>query len=309
MLCYSIRQINKTERIRPMDTVAFYFMNAAGWVKTPAIVREIAVVPLTTHIVMGSFTVEPRPGRTGGTAFAVLPDGTASNNLSLPNGGIPFLKQHGAEMVKIAHDAGKKAVISGAPFTPVEDRLLAETVFEIGADIYESNRGCPNTGSEPIAYNHDLMEEFDKQVEWGIRDLSWWRKVSPYANPRSWEIEAKLTWKSSAEAVVATNTLPNYRLCEENRRPIITAEGTEGLGGMSGTSLKPIALNNAEHFCELLKSCGKKVIGVGGVSTAEDIQDYLAVGCAGVQVGAALFASEDPGVLQKMAEAWLQRYV
>jgi dihydroorotate dehydrogenase len=286
-----------------MERLPFGFMNAGGWIKTPALVRKIVSVPLTSHVILGSFTVQYRPERTGGTTFDVLDDGTASNNLSLPNGGIPFLKQRGKEMVQIAHDAGKKVILNGAPFSPEDDAALATTAFEIGADIYESNRGCPNTEHTIISYDHLAMEMCDEAVKRAIGDLPWLRKVSPYVNPADIQTEIALTIKSTAWGVTATNTVPNTRLRREGK-PIITADGTNGLGGMSGTGLYHLALMNAEHFCIGLRREGKTVFGVGGVSNAQKAHSFYEVGCTAIQVAAALFKSEDPHALQSIGQEW-----
>ncbi|MDO8408009.1 MAG: hypothetical protein Q7S95_02110 [bacterium] len=289
-----------------MDRLPFGFSNASGWPKNPKGVAKLAAVSVTTRILAGAFTVEAREERGGGTDFAVLDDGTASNNRRLPNGGIPYLRAHGREMVQIAHDAGKELIMSGAPFSPEEDGILAEWAFMIGADGYESDRSCGNAG-DIIAGNHELMEACDEAVAKAIGDRPWWRKLPPYFNPKDREIEADLTRRSTARGVVACNAFPGVRLRRDGK-PIITATGTNGLGAMSGTGLKLIAHANAEHFCELLNPFGLEVIGVGGIRTIDDMQDYLLVGCIGVQVGAALFKSEDPRVLQHLGEDWMLMY-
>lgn len=290
-----------------MGRLPFEFSNASGWPKTPEGVAKLAAVSLTTRIHIGGFTVEPRLERGGGTDFDVLEDGTGANNRKLPNGGIPFLRAHGREMAQTAHDAGKELIMSGAPASPKEDGILAEWAFRIGADGYVSSRSCPNTDCDIISYNHELMEAHDEAVAKAIGDRSWWRKLSPYANPKDREKEAELTRKSTARGVVACNSFPGVRLRRAGK-PIITATGTNGLGGMSGTGAKYVALANAEHFCELLNPFGLEVIGVGGIRTIQDIEDYLRVGCIGVKVGTELFRSEDPRVLQHLGEDWVLMY-
>ncbi len=290
-----------------MNRLPFQFGNAAGWPKTVAGVAKLARVPLVTHIRAGSFTVRPREERGGGTDFDVLEDGTASNNRNLPNGGIDDVYVLGRAMVRVAHGARKRLIISGAPFSAKDDGLLAKAALEIGADGYESGRSCPNTEASIISYDHGFMAECDAAVDEtiGLR-LDWWRKVSPYANPHDREIEAEQTFRCTARGIVSCNTFPGARL-RRNGKPIITATGANGLGGMSGEGLRYIAQVNIEHFCELLGK-GKDVIGVGGISRAEHIEWCLSVGCTGVQVGAALFKSEDPKVLQQLAEDWVFKY-
>ena len=291
-----------------MDRLPFQFGNAAGWPKTLAGVAKIAGVPLVTHIRAGSFAVQPRSERGGGTDFDVLEDGTASNNRNLPNGGIDDVYVLGRAMVNIAHNAGKRLIISGAPFSAEDDGLLAKAALAIGADGYESCRSCPNTEASIICFDHGFMAECDAAVDYEIGlELPWWRKVSPYVNPRDREIEAEQTFRCTARGIVSCNTFPGARLRRDGK-PIITARGANGLGGMSGEGLRYVAQINIEHFCELLRGMRKEVIGVGGISRAEHVEWCLSVGCAGVQVAAALFKSEDPKVLQQLAEDWVFKY-
>ncbi len=288
-----------------MDTLPFEFGNSAGWPKTLAGVAKLAAVPLVTHIRAGSYTVKPRPERGGGTDFDMLDDGTASNNRNLPNGGIEDIYVLGPAMVNIAHNAGKRLIISGAPFSAQDDALLAKAALEVGADGYESCRSCPNMEASIICYDHGFMAECDAAVDAviGMR-LRWRRKVSPYVNPKDREIQAEQTCRSTACGIVSVNSFPGARLRRDGR-PIITAKGTSGLGGMSGEGLRYVARINIEHFCDLLWGTGKNVIGVGAVSRADHVNEYLRLGCAGILVGAALFKSEDPHVLQHIGEDWI----
>lgn len=295
-----------------MPALSFDYMNAAGWAKTPEQVLRLAKIPLITHIVIGSFTVPPREGNQGGTTFVVLPDGTGGNAVGLRNKGRIFLKTEGPEMVRVAHDAGKKLVVSGAWFQPEELGQLAETACEIGADIFESNDGCPNVwdGGKQKAipsYDLELMSAADFHVRHLRNDIVLWKKLSPYVNPQERAAVAHyLSTDDIYAGVTTSNTLPNVRL-RQVYEPVITAEGTNGLCGVSGTGLKLLALANAENFRELLPP-HMKVIGVGGIRSRGDIEDYLRVGCAGVQVGTVCFLDDKVEELQRIGVEWLSHY-
>jgi dihydroorotate dehydrogenase (fumarate) len=291
-----------------MDELPFQFMNAAGWAKTVEHVKILSRVPSLTHIVVGSFTIEPREGNTGGTNFYPLEDGTTINALGLPNGGVPYLKLHGREMSTIAHNAGKRLVVSGAWFAPKDVDILANVAFAMGADVFERNDGCPNvfdggTQKEIPAFNLDLMTAANERVRALAGEMSVWVKLSPYTNPRDREKVAELYRKSAVEALVTVNTIPNVRLRRPNGSLCITAQNTKGLGGVAGTTIRPLALANAEHFCELLeRHCC--VIGVGGISEGVHVEAYRRAGCRGVQIASAFFAAEDPQTLQRIANEW-----
>src|SRR3989344_4077186 len=131
-----------------MEHLPYALMPAAGHIKTVEQVRSIVKVPYLSHIVIGSFTVEPKVGNTGGTAFDVLPDGTSSNSLGLPNKGLPYLNDYLREMVHVVQVADKKIVVSIAGESPEEYTKLVRAIVETRAGIIEVNLGCPNVYSE-----------------------------------------------------------------------------------------------------------------------------------------------------------------
>jgi dihydroorotate dehydrogenase (NAD+) catalytic subunit len=67
-------------------------------------------------------------------------------------------------------------------------------------------------------------------------------------------------------------------------------------GGLSGPAIKPITI---KLVWEARKAVKIPVIGLGGVETAEDVLEYLAVGASAVQVGTASFA--DPRASEAIA--------
>ena len=68
-------------------------------------------------------------------------------------------------------------------------------------------------------------------------------------------------------------------------------------GGLSGPAIKPITLR---LVWEARKAVKIPIIGLGGIETAEDVLEYLAVGASAVQVGTASFA--DPRVSEGLVE-------
>lgn len=276
----------------------FHFMSAAGWAKTPAQVQTLAEVPYLTHIVAGSFTPEAREGNTGGTNFAVAPDGTSVNSLGLPNKGAQWLHKHGPEMAEIAHAAGKEFVLSIAGFSPRDYGTLALVAAECGADHVEVNVGCPNVRDgdghqEIIAYNFLLLEKTLDAVREAAR-VSLWLKVSPYANPTDRIRLAEMLKRRPVETLVAANTFPQVSMYGEGEKPLLHV--ADNYAGMAGTSLKWINLSQCRHYHKLLP--GLPVIGVGGVGDGTDVTNYLNVGCSGVQIGTTFFKSEDPAVFE-----------
>ena len=87
---------------------------------------------------------------------------------------------------------------------------------------------------------------------------------------------------AGADAISLINTLTGMKI-DINRRTFVLANKT---GGMSGPAIKPVAVR-------MVYECARKVkipiIGMGGITTAEDALEFLMAGATAVAVGAANF--------------------
>jgi len=287
-----------------METLPIAFMNAAGWAKTVEQVEKLAKVPTISHVVIGSFTIEAREGNVGGTNFNVsVLDGTSVNSLGLPNGGAAYLDAYGKEMEQIAVENEKIFVVSIAGFSPSEYEQLATIAFENGAHIVEVNAGCPNVHDdgkqkEIVSYNLEMLESILSHIGYSTKGKPLWLKLSPYANPEDRVRVAKLVEQfEDIDAIVVANTFPNISMYHPDGKPFINV--ANNYGGMAGTALKWINLSQCRHYRELLPDF-INIIGVGGISSGQDMYDYLRVGCRGVQVGTSFFWSENFRVFEKI---------
>jgi dihydroorotate dehydrogenase (NAD+) catalytic subunit len=78
---------------------------------------------------------------------------------------------------------------------------------------------------------------------------------------------------------------------------------TNNRGGLTGPAIKPIALAMVDA---VYQKCKLPIVGIGGVTTAEDAVEFLLVGATAVQVGTALFVQPDAPV--RIAEG-LKQYM
>ncbi len=292
----------------------FDYMNAAGWVKTVDHVRRMVQIPFTSHVIVGGFTLLGRDGSTGGTNFVTLGDGSYGNALSLPNHGVPGLRTFGREMTNIIHDAGKKAVLNASWFEPQEAGILADAAAEAGFEIVENNNGCPNVrdgGKQKHipSYHPELMEQADEFIDRAVSSaIEVWDKFSPYVNPADRIRESERVIKRKRSRVTVINTVPNFRPRNKAGKQLITATGMNGYCGLSGAGAKWLGVINAEHFVELLEPHGIKVNGTTGICSGSDLQDYISVGCCSGQVGGAIYASDSPEPLAKIAQEWAHQF-
>ena len=112
---------------------------------------------------------------------------------------------------------------------------------------------------------------------------------------------AKACEAEGADAVSLINTLMGMRIDLRRKKPIIANK----TGGYSGPAIKPVAIRMVYQVYDAVKI---PIVGMGGVSTAEDVLEMMLAGATAVEVGAANlvnpYASRDiiadlPRVMEK----------
>ena len=150
-----------------------------------------------------------------------------------------------------------------------------------GISAYELNVSCPNTRSGGIAFGSDpssLAEVVARAKKVATRPLI--VKLSP--NVTSIPVMARAARDAGADALSLVNTFVGMAIDPETRKPRIS----NVTAGLSGPAIKPIALR---MVYEAVKSVDIPVIGIGGISTAEDIVEFLLAGATAIEVGTANF--------------------
>lgn len=170
-----------------------------------------------------------------------------------------------------------------------------------GISAYELNVSCPNTKHGGISFGSDpvLLEEVvycAKGVARPGRPLI--VKLSP--NVTSIPRMARAAAESGADALSLVNTFVAMAIDAETRKPRIS----NITAGLSGPAIKPIALR---MVYEAAHSVDIPVIGMGGITTAEDVIEFMLAGAAAVQVGTANYF--DPCATERIVgdlERWCE---
>src|ERR1700686_5098505 len=160
-----------------------------------------------------------------------------------------------------------------------------------GIAAYELNVSCPNTTAGGMQFGSDprsLDEVVATARHYSQRPLI--VKLSP--NVTSIAQMAYVAQEAGADAVSLVNTFVAMAIDAETRKPRI-ANITAGL---SGPAIKPIALRMVYDASKALKI---PVIGIGGISTAVDIVEFMLAGATAVQIGTASYW--DPVATEKIA--------
>jgi len=161
-----------------------------------------------------------------------------------------------------------------------------------GIAAYELNVSCPNTkrggmviGSDPV-----LLEEVVASAK-NASNRPLIVKLSP--NVTSIPQMARAAENAGADAISLINTFVGMAIDADTRKPRIS----NITAGLSGPAIKPIALRmvyEAAHSVDL------PVIGIGGITTAEDVVEFLLAGAAAVEVGTANYF--DPCATEKISD-------
>jgi dihydroorotate dehydrogenase (NAD+) catalytic subunit len=166
-----------------------------------------------------------------------------------------------------------------------------------GISAYELNVSCPNTQHGGIQFGSD-PRSLDEVVTTAKRVAQRPLIVKLSPNVTSIAQMAHIAQEAGADAVSLVNTFVAMAIDPETRKPRI-ANVTAGL---SGPAIKPIAVRMVYDAAHSVKI---PVIGMGGISTAGDIIEFMLAGATAVQIGTASYW--DPCATEKIVDE-LQEY-
>ena len=161
-----------------------------------------------------------------------------------------------------------------------------------GIAAYELNVSCPNTAHGGLQFGSDprsLDEVVTTAKRVARRPLI--VKLSP--NVTSIAQMAYVAQEAGADALSLINTFVAMAIDPETRKPRI-ANVTAGL---SGPAIKPIAVRMVYDAAHAVKI---PVIGMGGISTAADVVEFMLAGATAVQIGTASYW--DPCATEKIVD-------
>ncbi len=161
-----------------------------------------------------------------------------------------------------------------------------------GIAAYELNVSCPNTAMGGIQFGIEprmLDEVVGTAKRVARRPVI--VKLSP--NVTSIQLMAKVAENAGADALSVANTFVAMAIDPETRKPRIP----NVTAGLSGPAIKPIALR---MVFEAAKAVKIPVIGVGGISTATDVIEFMLAGATAIQVGTASYW--DPRATEKIVD-------
>ena len=247
-------------------------------------------------IVPKSVTLEPRAGN---PPPRVVEAGNAMlNSVGLANPGLervcseklPWMREHLSSI---------QVFVSVAGHVPDEYWRIIEGLEAVGGFLgYELNLSCPNDtrlGGLPFALDPEALRGVVEGAR-RVTDRPLLVKLAP--NVPDIGPVAEAVEDAGADGVTLVNTMPGLVIDIMSRRAALGA----GSGGLSGPALRAVGV----HAVHRARACTSiPLIGVGGITVAEDAIQYLLAGASLVQIGTATFA--DPRTAQTVAKG-IARY-
>lgn len=221
-------------------------------------------------------TIKPRVGNEGvrvaETAAGML------NSVGLQNPGVDYFIENDLDYMN-SLGCGRIINVAGHSFDDYVAMIEKLDPHKDKIDALEINLSCPNVKAGCMSIGSD--PEQIKLIVSALRertDLPLWIKLTP--NVTDIKTMALAAQEGGADAVVLINTLLGMAIDIKTRRPILR----NNTGGYSGPAVKPVALRMVSECSQVLNI---PIIGCGGISTYEDVLEFMIAGASAVEIGTA----------------------
>ena len=200
------------------------------------------------------------------------------NSVGLQNPGLDTVLEHELpELAKLYH----KPVIANISGFSIEEYVTCARAMDKAPNvgILEVNISCPNVHNGGMAFG--VQPEAAREVTEAVKAVTTkpvYMKLSP--NVTDIVAIARACEEGGADGLSLINTLLGMRIDIRRRQPVLANK----MGGFSGPAIFPVAVRmvyQVSHAVDI------PVIGMGGISSAEDVIEMMMAGATAVQVGAA----------------------
>ena len=229
-------------------------------------------------VLIKGLTPEPREGNYG-IRIAETPAGML-NSVGLENPGIDYFESETAPLLERELKVPVIANINGKILEEyIEIAERAEAIDVIKA--IELNISCPNVKDGGMAFgaNPDMAAKVTREVR-RVTKKPLIVKLSP--NVTDIAGLAKLVEAEGADALSLINTLLGMSIDINKKKPLLG----NIFGGLSGPAVKPVALR---MVYQVSNAVSIPLLGMGGISTAEDALEFFMAGASAISVGTGFF--------------------
>jgi len=233
-------------------------------------------------------TLEPRLGNKP-HRIAETPNGML-NSIGLQNPGTEAVID---EIMPSLKKNETKFIINISGSSVEEYGEIAKQFDNTDIDAVEINISCPNVKEGGVAFGNDPEMSF-RVVEICRKNTT--KPIITKLSPNQTDIakNAARCIDAGSDGLAVINTVTGMAVDIETRKPVIG----NNRGGLSGPSIKPIALLRVHQVYQVSKKHSIPIIGQGGITSANDALEFIIAGAATIGVGTALFY--DPLVCEKI---------
>ena len=233
-------------------------------------------------------TLEPRLGNKP-HRIAETPNGML-NSIGLQNPGTEAVID---EIMPSLKKNETRFIINISGSSVEEYGEIAKHFDDTDIDAIEINISCPNIKEGGVAFGNDPEMSF-RVVEICRKNTT--KPIITKLSPNQTDIanNAARCIDAGSDGLAVINTVTGMAVDIKTRMPIIG----NNRGGLSGPSIKPIALLKVHQVYQVSKKHNVPIIGQGGITSANDALEFIIAGAATVGVGTALFY--DPLVCEKI---------
>mgnify|MGYP003742452211 FL=1 len=233
-------------------------------------------------------TLEPRLGNKP-HRIAETPNGML-NSIGLQNPGTEVVID---EIMPSLKKNETRFIINISGSSVEEYGEIAKHFDDTDIDAIEINISCPNIKEGGAAFGNDPEMSF-RVVEICRKNTT--KPIITKLSPNQTDIanNAARCIDAGSDGLAVINTVTGMAVDIKTRKPVIG----NNRGGLSGPSIKPIALLKVHQVYQVSKKHNVPIIGQGGITSANDALEFIIAGAATVGVGTALFY--DPLVCEKI---------
>ena len=248
-------------------------------------------------IIVKGTTLNPRQGNDY-PRMAETPSGML-NCVGLQNKGVEYFCNNIYPQIK---DIDTNMIVNVSGSSPEDYAECAARIDQLeGIPAIELNISCPNVKDGGMAFG--VACEGAASVVRAVRQR-YHRTLIVKLSPNVTSITdiARAVEDEGADAVSLINTLMGMSIDIEKRKPRLSI----GTGGLSGACVKPVALR---MVWQVAKAVNIPVVGLGGISSAEDAIEFFLAGATAIEIGTANFI--DPTITIKVKDGineWLDKH-
>jgi dihydroorotate dehydrogenase (NAD+) catalytic subunit len=233
----------------------------------------------TGAIVLKGTTLEPRLGNPAHRVYET--SSGMLNAIGLQNPGV----RHVVDDILPRLDFSETRYIANACGSTIDEYEQVVRAFDDSPiDAIEINISCPNVKEGGVQFGN--FPEMSARVVERCRAVTS-KPIITKLSPNQTDIaeNARQCIEAGSDGLAVINTISGMAIDAETRRPVIG----NVQGGMSGPSIKPLALLKVHQVYQVARRHGVAIIGQGGIASATDAVEFLLAGATAVGVGTALF--------------------